>query len=281
MGGWVFAPWRGTFYPAGLPQKDELTFASRAITAIEINSTFRQNQTPASFRKWAADTPEDFVFAIKGPQYISHIKRLKDVEGALGNFFASGVLSLGRRLGPISWQLPPNFKYDPDRLAAFFALLPRTAEAAVATARGHDEKLKTEPWLDAAGIGDIRHAIEVRHDSFAVPEFIDLLRAHDIALTIADTEGWPYADVTGGFVYGRLQGAPGRDRYEEVDIDRWAARAAAWAEGRAVTDVPTIAPPLGDGRPRDVFLQFIATDKVNAPANAQGLMRRLGLVPPG
>lgn len=280
MGGWVFAPWRGEFYPIGHPQKDELNFASRAVSALEINSTFRQNQTPASFQKWAGDTPDNFVFSIKGPQFITHMKRLRDVEAPLGNFFASGVLSLGRRLGPIVWQLPPNFRFDAHRLAAFFALLPRSADAAVTTARGHDEKLKTDPWLDAAGVTKVRHAIEVRHESFATQEFVALLREHNVAMTIADTEGWPYLDATADFVYGRLQGAPGADRYTADEVDRWADRAAAWAAGKPMTDGPTIVPPEKRPNPRDVFLYFISTDKVRAPANAQRLMHRLGLVAP-
>lgn len=280
MAGWVFEPWRGEFYPRGLPHKDELSYASRHVGAIEINATFRQNQAPKSFIKWAGDTPESFVFSVKGPQFITHIKRLQDVEAPLGNFFASGVLALGPRLGPIVWQLPPTFRFDAARLEAFFALLPRTGAEAVETASRNDGKVKGEPHLDATGIGVVRHALEVRNESFAVPEFVTLMRRHNVAHVIADTADWPYLDVTADIVYGRLQGAPGADRYEDADIARWAERARAWAEGRPMTDGPTIGAPA-EARPRDVELHFVSTDKVHAPGNALALMARLQLSPPG
>jgi uncharacterized protein YecE (DUF72 family) len=181
MAGWIFPEWRhGQFYPEGLKQKEELAWASRHVTAIEINSTFYQNQKPASFESWAAQTPETFVFTVKGHQVVTHIKRLKEVEQPVELFFNS-IAALGKRLGAVCWQLPPNFKLDLMRIEAFFRLLPR----------------------------DIRQAIEVRSTAFANPEFVDLLRTHNVALAVADTAEWPYYDQTADFTYGRLQGAAG------------------------------------------------------------------------
>lgn len=267
--GWVFAPWRGAFYPAGLPQKQELAYASAQLGAIEINATFRALQKPQSFRNWAGQTPEGFVFSIKGPQLVTHIKRLRDVETPLANFFASGPLALGSRLGPFVWQLPPNLAYDPDRIEAFLALLPKTPAEAGALAGRH------EPWMQEAatgtdGIAAIRHAIEVRHQSFATPDFVARLRRHNVALVAADTAEWPTLDVTADFVYCRLQGAPGRDGYEPDDLARWATRLAAWAEGRPPGDGSFIA-DQPEARPRDVFAFFVSTDKLHAPANAMAV----------
>jgi uncharacterized protein YecE (DUF72 family) len=279
IAGWVFAPWRGEFYPEGLPQKDELRFASRALGAIEINSTFRQNQSPKSFLKWAGETPGSFVFSVKGPQFVTHIKRLKDVESALGNFFASGVLALGPRLGAFVWQLPPTLKFEADRMESFLAQLPRTPAEAVALGEKHDDRLKTEPHLSTEGITRIRHAIEVRHESFAVPGFVGLLRRYHVAHVVADTAEWPYLDVTADFAYARLQGAPGADHYEEADLDRWAGRARKWRDGLALREGPHIGPEIESPTARDVFLHFVSTDKVHAPRNAMALMKRLGLEP--
>lgn len=274
IAGWVFPEWRkGTFYPEGLPQKQELAYASRALTSIEINSTFYSHQKPASFSGWAAQTPDDFVFPVKGHQAVTHIKRLKDVELPLANFFASGVLALGPRLGPFVWQLPPNLKFDADRLAAFLALLPADPATLLALARRHDDKVK-DPWLDATGITTVRHAIEVRHESFATPACIDMLRAANVALVVADTAQWPTLDATADFIYCRLQGAPGSDQYEAADLDRWATRVTAWVDGNPVPG-PLVGPAETSPKPRDVFAHFVSTDKPNAPRNAMALARRL------
>lgn len=275
IAGWVFAPWRGgAFYPEGLKQKEELQYASRHLGVIEINATFRALQKPASFRKWAAETPEGFVFSVKGHQAITHFKRLKDVESTLASFLASGPLALGARLGPLVWQLPPNLKYERDRLEAFFALLPRTPDAAAALAARHDGL--ADPHLSADGVTQVRHAIEVRHESFADPGFVALCRAHDIALVTADTAEWPAMDQTASFAYARLQGAPGADCYSPADLDLWARRIDALASGQPVPEARLIAEP--DDRPRDVFALFVSTDKENAPRNARAVMDRLGLV---
>ena len=275
IAGWVFEGWRkGAFYPDGLKQKDELAYASKALTTIEINATFYSHQKPASFQNWAAQTPEDFIFPVKGHQGITHIKRLKDVGPVLANFFASGPLALGRRLGPFVWQLPPNMKFDPARMEAFLALLPDDPDALLALARQHDEKTK-EPHLDIGGFESVRHAIEVRHESFADPAFVAMMRAHDVAIVVADTAGWPSLDPTADFIYCRLQGAPGSDHYEPADIDRWATRVRAWADGRPMTDGTFLAEPETAPSPRDVFVHFVSTDKEHAPQNALALAARL------
>lgn len=277
IAGWVFEPWRGgNFYPAGLKQKEELQYASRALGVIEINATFRAMQKPASFRKWAAETPESFVFAVKGHQAITHFKRLKDVGTTLATFLASGPLALGSRLGPFVWQLPPTLKFEPDKVEAFFALLPKTPAEAVALAARHDPL--PEAHLAADGITAIRHAIEVRHESFAVPAFIDLCRRYDVALVTADTPDWPAMDATASFAYLRLQGPPEAEHYSEADLDLWTARLKAMAAGTLMPTATLISP--ADDRPRDVFALFVHKDKENAPKNARAVMARLAATTP-
>ncbi len=273
IAGWVYEPWRGEFYPKDLKQKDELGYASRALGVIEINATFRALQKPPSFRKWAEQTPGDFVFSIKGHQQITHFKRLKGIESALASFIAAGPLALGPRLGPFVWQLPPNLKYD-GRIAEFLALLPKTPEAAAELGARHDGL--ADVALDTAGVTAIRHAIEVRHESFANPEFIGLMREHNVALVIADTAEWPWMDTTADFVYARLQGAPGAEPYVEAGLDLWASRIEAMAAGSPVPSAKLVAAPAADA-PRDVFALFVSTDKERAPAYARAVMRRLGI----
>jgi uncharacterized protein YecE (DUF72 family) len=276
IAGWIYEEWRGgAFYPEGLKQKEELGYASRALGTIEINSTFYSHQKAKSFEGWAAQTPEDFVFPVKGHQGITHIKRLKDVELPLANFFASGVFALGKRLGPFVWQLPGNMKYDPERIVTFLELLPKTPEALLALAKKHDEKTK-EPYLEMSGITRVRHAIEVRHLSFAEPKFIEMLRAANVALVVADTAEWPTLDVTADFIYCRLQGAPGSDHYEEADLERWAKRLSTWATGKPMTEGAFVGSPEPSPRPKDVFCHFVSTDKKNAPRNAMALAKKLG-----
>jgi uncharacterized protein YecE (DUF72 family) len=278
IAGWVFDEWRGEFYPAGLKQKEELAYASRHLGAIEINSTFYSHQKAQSFLNWAAETPDDFMFTVKGHQLITHIKRLKDVELPLANFFASGVLALGKRLGAFCWQLPPNLKYDKARLETFLALLPKDRDALLALAGKH-QGLKNEPYLDASEIDRVRHAIEVRHESFANPQFIELMRAHNVALVTADTAEWPTTDVTADFVYCRLQGAPGKEQYEPAEIDSRAGWLEAWSKGEIAADAPIVTPAAKAG-PRDVFAFFVSTDKKHAPRNAMMVMQKLGLAAP-
>ena len=280
VSGWTYTPWRGKFYPPKLPQKRELAFAAAAFNALEINGTFYGMQTPSNFLSWAAQVPADFLFAVKGPRFITHMKRLRDCQAPLANFYASGLAALGRTLGPVLWQLPPNFRFDAARLEAFFRLLPRTAAEVVALARRHDERLRAPGWLAAEGLPPLRHAVEIRHDSFRDPAFIELLRRFDIALVIADTVDWPcLMDLTVDFVYCRLHGSEElyNSAYTDAQIESWAARVEAWSTGRVMSDGQFVTAPVDDGRPRDVFLFFDNTDKLHAPEDARRLMRRLGI----
>lgn len=279
--GWVYEPWRGSFYPDGLKQKQELAYASRALTAIEINGTFYANQKSASFLAWAAETPESFRFSVKGHQRVTHILRLKNAETALANFFASGVLALGARLGPVVWQLPPNMTYDAGRLAEFLPLLPQSPEAAAALARKHDDTLKSEPYFETGGIARLCHAIEVRHESFAEQGFVDLLRAHNVALVTADTAEWRWQDLTADFAYLRLQGPPGGTAYSAGQRDAWADKLRALSQGSEAGPEDRIAPSIGDGAAREVYAFFVSTDKEHAPHNAMAVQQRLGIAPAG
>ena len=264
--GWVFAPWRGTFFPPDLVQKKELAYASSRLGTIEINATFRATQKPASFAKWAAESRDGFVFAIKGPQLVTHIKRLQNCEAELANFFASGPLALGEKLGPFIWQLPPHVRYDRDVLSNFLATLPKSVDAYLALASKADGRLKSDPYLDAAGASQIRHAIEMRNASFDQPEVNALLAEHNVARVIADTVDSPSRDLTADFAYCRLQGParPHASGYEPGDIADWAATARAWLEAG-----------------KDVFAYFVHEDKLHAPANAIALRQVLGASLPG
>ncbi len=263
--GWVYAPWRGTFFPPGLVQKKELAYAASRLTSIEINATFRANQKPESFARWASETPDDFQFSIKGPQLVTHIKRLQNCERELANFFASGPLALGQRLGPFVWQLPPNLAFDADRLSQFLSLLPRDTGTYCDLA-GKSDGLKSTPYLDTNGVTQIRHAIEPRHPSFDHPEANALFAAHNVARVIADTPENPSRSLTADFAYCRLQGPARADAegYQQADIADWASTIDDWRS---------------DGR--DVFAYFVHEDKLHAPANAIALRQALGISRPG
>ena len=286
ISGWRYAPWRGKFYPKGLPQRRELEFAARCFDSVEINGSFYSLQTPASYSAWHDATPPGFVFAVKGPRYLTHMLKLREVETPLSNFFASGLLRLGDRLGPILWQLPPFLRFDRDRLAAFFDLLPRDLERAQALARKRDPaRMRGRTALAIEGNAPLRHALEVRHESFRDPAFIELLREHDIALVVADTAGrWPLLeDVTADFVYIRLHGDEELyvSGYDDEALDAWAARIRAWAAGRqprGARRASTAPPPKH--KTRDVYCYFDNDAKVRAPVDALGLMQRLGLEKP-
>jgi uncharacterized protein YecE (DUF72 family) len=279
ISGWTYKPWRGVFYPAELPRNRELAYAASAFGSIEINGTFYSLQRPGNFAGWAAQTPDTFVFAIKGPRYITHLRRLKEIEGPLANFFASGVLRLGAKLGPLLWQFPPHFRFDPVRLKSFFALLPRDTEAAAALARRHDGWMSDRAWTETDASRPLRHAMEIRHASFATPAFIDLLRAHGIALVCADAVEWPrLMDLTADFVYCRLHGSEVlyTSGYDDEALDRWAARVAAWARGEEPRDAERVIDAPGPCRAtRDVFVYFDNDAKVRAPFDARGLDGRV------
>ena len=285
ISGWRYAPWRGVFYPQGLPQRSELAFASRMLPTIEINGSFYSLQRPESYAAWHAETPPGFVFAVKGSRYITHMLKLNGAEAPLANFFASGVLRLGAKLGPILWQFPPQLGFDAARFDAFFALLPRDTAAALALARRHDARVAGRAWLQIDTSRPLRHAVEVRHPSFVDPAFVALLRRHRIALVVADTAGrWPLLeDLTADFVYVRLHGdevlyASG---YGDAALDRWAARIDAWRHGGQVDDARLASSVTArKRRARDVFCYFDNDVKVHAPYDAAHLAARLG-VPTG
>jgi uncharacterized protein YecE (DUF72 family) len=281
MSGWTYAPWRGAFYPKGLKQKEELPYAARQVGSIEINGTFYRQQAPKSFTAWAAAVPEDFVFAVKAPRFITHIRRLRDIEGPLTNFMASGLLNLGAKLGPILWQFPPNFVFDPGRFAPFLAMLPQDTAAAAALAARHDSWLKEPPATDIDTSRPLRHAVEIRHESFRDPAFIAMLRSHNVALVCADTVEWPrLMDVTADFLYLRLHGSEAlyASGYDDAALDDWARRVRAWAAGREPADATRVDGPA-PRRKRDVFVYFDNDLKLRAPVDARGLMARLGLLP--
>lgn len=277
ISGWRYAPWRGKFYPEGLRQKDELAYASSGFQTIEINGTFYSLQRPTSFRAWREATPDGFVFAVKGPRFITHIRRLAAVGAPLANFFASGVLALEDKLGPILWQLPPSFRFDAGRLTAFFALLPRTTVEAARLAKRHDGNLKARAWLKADVDRPLRHALEIRHDSFRDEAFIRLLRRHRIGLVVADTVEWPLLlDATADFVYVRLHGSQKlyTSGYSAGAIDVWARRIMAWSRGEEAEGEH--AGPPAPRRRRDVYVYFDNDAKVRAPFDAAALIARIG-----
>ena len=279
ISGWTYPGWRGVFYPKKLPHRRELEFAARSFPTIEINGTFYSLQRPSSYQRWAAATPEDFVFSVKGSRFVTHLLRLREPRQALANFFASGVLALGHRLGPFLWQFPPNFQFKPELLEPFFELLPHDTEAAAKLARGHDERLKGRDFLTPPKKLRLRHAMEIRHPSFVVPEFIRLLRRHRIALVCADAVEWPLLmDVTSDFVYLRLHGSEQlyASGYGDAALDTWAQRIAAWAKGGQPGEgnyASTAKPPRR--RTRDVYVYFDNDAKVRAPFDARGLTRRV------
>ncbi len=283
ISGWRYAPWRGPFYPRTLPQRAELQYAARRFSTIEINGSFYSLQRPESYAQWYEQTPEGFVFSVKGGRYLTHMLRLRAIEEPLANFFASGVFNLREKLGPILWQLPPNFRYDPDRLERFFRLLPRDTEAACSLARRRSAWMKGRVRLAIDAPRPLRHAIEVRHESFLDPSFIELLRAQRIALVVAETAGqWPMAqDVTADFIYIRLHGDKElyRSGYSDRALSRWAERIRAWHQGSepaAAQKISGTGPPSRN--PRDVYCYFDNTDvKLRAPIDAQSLMRKLGI----
>lgn len=280
--GWTYPPWRRAFYPERWPQKRELEYASRKVNSIEINGTFYSLQRPESFLAWKEATPDEFAFTVKGGRFITHIRRLRNVEEPLANFFASGVLRLGEKLGPILWQLPPNFKYDKARLEGFFRQLPRDTRKAASLARRHDRRLDGRSWTKAGPLLPLRHAMEVRHESFENAEFIELLRAHDIGLVIADTAGkWPFMeDVTSDFVYIRLHGDAKLyvSGYTEAALKTWTRKINAWAKGSTPTGAKlTGRRPPASKRRRDIFVYFDNDVKVHAPFDAMKLAGLLGV----
>jgi uncharacterized protein YecE (DUF72 family) len=257
MGGWTFEPWEGTFYPDKLPKKQQLHFASRQVPTIEVNGTYYSGFTPATYMKWAAETPDDFVFSIKGNRFVTNRKVLGEAGESMAKFFGQGLEELGPKLGPIVWQFAPTKKFEPDDFEAFLKLLP--------------SKL--------GGIA-LRYALEVRNGSFAVPEFVALARKYNVAICYAHHFDYPeFADVTGDFVYARLQ--KGSDdvptAYKPADLDKWAERLKIWAAGGQPDDLPYAdTDSKAERKPRDVFVYIIHEGKIRAPQGAMSIMERIG-----
>jgi uncharacterized protein YecE (DUF72 family) len=259
IGGWTFEPWRETFYPKGLKHARELEYASRQVTAIEINGTYYGAQKPESFARWREETPDDFVFAVKGPRFATNRRDLSQSAASVERFLTGGVLELKEKLGPINWQFLPTKAFAAEDFEAFLKLLPAELD-------GHA----------------LRHAVEVRHASFATADFVDLARQHGVAIVLADSDEHPQiADLTAPFVYARLQRARETEEhgYPVAELDTWAEHARAWAAGGAPTGLTTVAGGAGKppkASPRDVFVFMINGHKPKAPAAAKALIDRLG-----
>ena len=256
VGGWTFEPWRGTFYPDKLPQKRELEYAAQQLTSIEINGTYYGSQKPESFARWHDETPDGFVFALKGSRFTTNRRVLAEAGESIERFMTSGVLELKDKLGPISWQFMPTKKFDAADFEAFLKLLPKSMEGR-----------------------KIRHAVEVRHDSFRVPEFVAMAREHGVAIVMAGDSEFPQiADVTAPFVYARIMGTAEKEKlgYGKKALDAWAARAEDWAAGKQPSGVDSVSADKADGKARDVYLYVISGYKAHNPAAAMALIERVG-----
>lgn len=282
IAGWRYEPWRGVFYPDGLAHERELAFASQNFPSIELNGSFYALQKPATYAAWYAQTPPGFVFSVKGNRFITHTRRLRDIEGPLANMLASGVFNLRDKLGPLLWQFPPNFKFDPARMAHFLSLLPHNTTEGLALARQHEDRMIGKVALEVDKRRPLRHAVEIRHDSFVDPAFIAMLRKFKVALVVADTaRKWPcYEDVTADFMYLRLHGDQELDAsgYSDAALERWAGRIRAWSAGAQPADAHLISTRAAPKRAsRDIYCYFDNDIKVHAPFDARKLMVRLGL----
>ena len=264
ISGWRYEPWRGVFYPDDLRQRDELAFASKLFNSIELNGSFYSLQRPEYYTRWRDETPDGFVFAVKGPRYITHLKRLRDIEGPMANFFASGVLALEAKLGPILWQFPPNFRYDTHTFDTFFEMLPTTREDAIEIALRHTGVVEGRAYLASKTTGALRHAIEIRHESFRNDEFLQSLRDRNFALVVADTAGkWPLMEEqTADFSYVRLHGDEVlyTSGYGDKALEMWAKKIRAWTS-----------------HDRDAYVYFDNDIKAHAPFDAMELAKKLGV----
>jgi len=253
VGGWTYEPWRGIFYPEKLPQKRELEYASQRLTSIEINGTYYGSQKPESFAKWRDETPQDFVFSLKAPRFATNRKALASAGESIERFFASGVMELREKLGPVNWQFMETKKYEPEDFEAFLKLLPKSAEGRT-----------------------LRHVVEVRHESFRTPDFLALARARGVAVVIAADGDYPQiADPTAPFIYARIKGTQEGEAhgYSAKALDAWAKRARAWAKGQAPGGLDYVE-KAAPGEPRDVYLYVIGGHKENNPAAAMALIER-------
>jgi uncharacterized protein YecE (DUF72 family) len=255
IGGWTYEPWRGVFYPEGLPHARELSYAAEHLTSIEVNGTFYRTQTPTTFRKWAAEVPDGFMFALKAPRYAVNRSVLKEAGDSIKRFLDSGVIELGKHLGPLLWQFAPAKKFDEADFGGFLELLPKRFDGR-----------------------SLQHVVEVRHNSFKTPAFVALLREHALPVVFAEHAAYPaIADVTGDFIYARLQ--KGNEKlamgYTPQALNAWAVRARIWARGGEPDDLVRVDEKRAPKKMRDVFIYFIHEAKVRAPAAAMGLIERL------
>lgn len=278
ISGWTYQGWRGTFYPPKLSHKKELEFASRELPTIEINGTFYSLQRPSSYQRWHEETPDHFVFAVKANRYITHVKKLNDIEQPMANFFASGPLALQEKLGPFLWQFPPSMGFDPDKFEKFLSMLPRTFNEAAKLGR-KAEIPKERQYLKVDSNRKLRHAVEIRHNTFLNPWFVELLRAHNVAIVFADTAGrWPYLeDITADFIYVRLHGDEELyvSGYDDDTLDFWSERIKKWKQGKQAKDKLTMTDDPIPHIDRDVYVYFDNDAKVRAPVDAKGLIHRL------
>lgn len=259
VGGWTFEPWRRNFFPPGLPHSRELEYASRKLSAIEVNGTYYGTLKPASFRKWHDETPDDFVFSLKASRYATNRRVLAEAGDSIQRFIESGISELGRKLGPIVWQFMPGKVFDARDFEAFLALLPKQVDGQA-----------------------LRHVVDVRHESFMTPDYLALARRYKVATVFTDADKFPsFADLTGGFAYARLMMSDAglETGYEESALDTWAGRARQWAAGDTPADLPTLQDAPPQGKPRDVFVYFINGAKERAPAAAMAFLDRLGFKP--
>lgn len=278
ISGWTYKGWRGTFYPKKLPHKNELAFASRELPTIEINGTFYALQRPTSYEHWYESTPEHFIFSLKANRFITHIKRLNDIEIPMANFLASGPLRLKEKLGPILWQFPPSMPFDPDKMESFLKLLPKDFKQASRLGK-KSQLVKERTYLHVEKNFKMRHAVEIRHFSFLNPWFIELLRKYNVAIVFADTAGkWPYLeDVTADFIYLRLHGDSKLyvSGYDDKTLKFWSERIKAWKKGKEPPDRLTISDDIPAPIERDVYVYFDNDAKVRAPIDAKGLISLL------
>ncbi len=259
VGGWTYEPWRGNFFPDGLPHSRELAYASRQLNAIEVNGTYYGTLKPASFRKWHDETPDDFVFSLKASRYATNRRVLAEAGDSIARFVESGISELGRKLGPIVWQFMPGKVFEAQDFEAFLALLPAQVDGRA-----------------------LRHVVDVRHESFMDPTWLALARRYQVATVFTDADKFPsFADLTGDLVYARLMMSDAglATGYEEAALDAWAARARRWAAGETPDDLPSLEAPSGAAHPREVFIYFINGAKERAPAAAMALLARLGFRP--
>ena len=276
ISGWRYPPWRGSFYPKGLIQKKELHFASRTVNSIEINGSFYKLQTPESYLNWYQDTPDNFIFSVKAYREITHFKRLRNVDGSIADFFASGLLELKDKLGPILWQFPPTFKFDKHLFENFLELLPKDIAAAQSCAK-KSSRFEAQRLDKSHADKTLRHAVEIRNQSFVNNDFIDLLKIHGVALVVADTAGrWPQLEeITSDFIYMRLHGDAElyRSGYSEKALNFWYKRMKLWSEGKQPKDAKLVTPHAAPAANyRDIYCYFDNTDKLWAPYDARKIL---------